>query len=105
MNKINFYIFKLTYKYIIINILIISLFVIFINLIEISRVIEKENQNIYYYFYLTILKIPSIINQTIPFAIIISTAFLFRNLINNNELVSIRNLGLSIFDVYKPISI
>ena len=37
--------------------------------------------------------------------IIISVAFLFRNLINNNELVSIRNIGLSIFDIFKPISL
>ena len=105
MNKINFYLFKLTTKYIILNICIITLFVIFINLIEISRILEKENQNIFFYAYLTFLKIPSIINQTIPFVIIISIAFLFRNLINNNELVSIRNIGLSIFDVFKPISL
>ena len=105
MNKINFYLFKLTTKYIILNICIITLFVIFINLIEISRILEKENQNIFFYAYLTFLKIPSIINQTIPFVIIISIAFLFRNLINNNELVSIRNVGLSIFDIFKPISL
>jgi len=105
MNKINFYLFKLTMKYIIINFLIITLFVIFLNLIEISRILEKENQNLYFYIYLTLLKIPSIINQTIPFVIIVSIAFLFRNLINNNELVSIRNVGLSIFDIFKPISL
>ena len=36
---------------------------------------------------------------------IISVAFLIRNLINNNELVSMRNLGYSIFDIFIPISI
>ena len=105
MNKINFYLFKLSFKYIFINLCIITLFVIFINIIEISRILEKENQNVFFYIYLTFLKIPSIINQTIPFVIIVSIAFLFRNLINNNELVSIRNVGLSIFDIYKPISL
>ena len=105
MNKINFYLFKLSIKYISINLCIITLFVIFINIIEISRILEKENQNLFFYIYLTFLKIPSIINQTIPFVIIVSTAFLFRNLINNNELVSIRNIGLSIFDIFKPISL
>ena len=105
MNKINFYLFKLSFKYIFINLCIITLFVIFINIIELSRILEKENQNLYLYIYLSFLKIPSIINQTIPFVIIVSTAFLFRNLINNNELVSIRNIGLSIFDIFKPISL
>ena len=66
MSKINFYLFKLTNKYIFINICITTLFVIFINLIEISRIVEKENQNIFTYTYLTLLKIPSIINETIP---------------------------------------
>jgi len=105
MNKINIYLFKLSFKYIFINLSIITLFVIFINIIEISRILEKDNQNLYFYIYLTFLKVPSIINQTIPFVIIVSTAFLFRNLINNNELVSIRNIGLSIFDIFKPVSL
>ena len=105
MNKINFYLFKQSLKYIFINLCIITLFVIFINIIEISRILEKENQNLFFYIYLSFLKIPSIINETIPFVIIISIAFLFRNLINNNELVSIRNIGLSIFDIFKPISL
>ena len=39
-------------------------------------------------------------NQTI-----IGIAFLFRNLINNNELISMRNTGYSIFDIFLPIGI
>jgi Predicted permeases len=42
-------------------------------------------------------------SETMPFVIVIFIAFLLRNLINNNELISIRNLGLSIMDVFKPI--
>ena len=105
MNKINIYLFSNTIKYILLNIALISLFVIFINLIEISRILENENQNFTNYIYLSIIKIPSIINETIPFIVIISIAFLFRNLINNNELISIRNVGKSIFDVFTPIAV
>ncbi|MBI04454.1 MAG: hypothetical protein CMI96_01395 [Pelagibacteraceae bacterium] len=105
MNKLNFYLFNLSTKYILINLFIILFFVIFLNLIEISRVLEKQHQNVYYYMYLSILKIPSIINETIPFIIIIGISFLFRNLINNNELIAMRNVGYSIFDIFKPISI
>ena len=41
--------------------------------------------------------------EIIPFVIIISTAFFYRNLISNNELISMRNIGYSIIDIYKPI--
>ena len=46
MNKINLYLFSNTLKYVFFNIVLISLFVVFINLIEISRILEKENQNL-----------------------------------------------------------
>ncbi|MDC3075567.1 LptF/LptG family permease, partial [Pelagibacteraceae bacterium] len=57
------------------------------------------------FVYLSFLKYPSILNEIIPFVTIISITFLIRNLISNNEFVSMRNLGYSIFDIFKPISI
>ncbi len=105
MNKINFYLFKLTNKYLIINLVILSVFIIFINIIELSRIIPEENKSLYNFLYLSILKYPSILDEIIPFVIIISVSFLVRNLINNNELISMRNLGYSIFDIFLPISI
>ena len=48
---------------------------------------------------------PYLINETFPFVIIISTAFYFKNLIDNNELVSIRNVGLSILDIFYPVAL
>ena len=104
MLKIKRYLLLTSLKYIIINQFLILLFIIFINLIDLSRIIEKENQNLFNFFYLSLLKIPSIINETSPFVIIISTAFLFRYLISNNELISMRNIGFSIIDIFKPIS-
>ena len=105
MNKINQYIFKITNKYLLINLLIILSLVSFINLIEIARNLTSENQSILNYFLLSVYKIPSIINQILPFVIITSISFLFRYLINNNELISMRNVGHSIIDVYKPIGL
>ena len=104
MNKINLYLFKLTGKYLIINFIIVSIFILFINLLELSRVIDEENKNIFNFIYLSFLKYPSILNEITPFVTIISVSFLIRNLINNNELVSMRNLGYSIFDIFLPIS-
>ena len=48
---------------------------------------------------------PTIVNEIIPFVIIISISFLFRYLINNNELTSMRNIGYSIFDIFLPVGI
>ncbi len=105
MNKINIYLFFLTNRYLIINFIIISIFIIFINLLELSRIITDDNKTIFNFLYLSFLKYPSILNEIIPFVTIISVSFLIRNLISNNELVSMRNLGYSIFDIFIPISI
>ncbi len=105
MRKINLYLFKLTNKYLFINFIIISLFILFINLLELSRIISENEQNFLNFIYLSILKYPSILNEIIPFVTIVSVAFLIRNLINNNEFVSMRNLGYSIFDIFLPIAI
>ena len=105
MNKINIYLFSLTNKYLIINFIIISFFIIFINLLELSRIINENEKNLLNFIYLSILKFPSILNEVVPFVTIISVTFLVRNLINNNEFVSMRNLGFSIFDIFKPIAL
>ena len=105
MNKINRYLFILTNKYLFINFLIISLFIIFINLLELSRVMAEDEKNLINFLYFSFLKFPSILNEIIPFVTIISISFLIRNLINNNEFVSMRNLGFSIFDIFLPIAI
>ena len=75
MNKINIYLFSLTNKYLIINFVIISIFIFFINIIELSRIISLEDRNLFNYFYLSILKYPSILNEIIPFVTIISISF------------------------------
>ena len=95
MHKIKKYLFNSSIKYVCINQVLILFLVIFINIIELSRVIEKENQSLLNFIYLSFLKIPSIINETSPFVIIISTAFLFRYLIKNNELIAMRNVGFN----------
>ena len=105
MNKINIYLFKMTNKYLFINFIIISFFIIFINLLELSRLISENDKSLFNFLYLSILKYPSILNEIIPFVTIISVSFLVRNLINNNELISMRNLGYSIFDIFLPIAI
>jgi lipopolysaccharide export system permease protein len=66
--------------------------------------IEEKNSSIFSIMYLSLLKIPTIIIDIIPFVIVISTAFIYRYLINNNEIISLRNIGFSLLDIYKPIA-
>ena len=105
MNKINLYIFKITNKYLLINLVIVLGLVLFVNLIEIARNLTDINQTLINYILLSLFKIPSITNEILPFVIIISISFLFRYFINNNELISMRNIGYSIFDIFLPVGI
>ena len=86
MKKVNLYLIQLSTKYIFINLFIISLFILFLNLIELSRLLKDGENTLLNYIILSILKFPSILNQIIPFVTIIGIAFLIRNLINNNEI-------------------
>ena len=105
MGKINLYLFSLTNKYIFINFIIISILILFVNFIELSRILPQDKKSLFNFLYLSFLKFPSILNEIIPFVAIISIAFLTRNLVNNNELISMRNIGYSIFDIFTPIAL
>ncbi len=103
MKKVNQYLIKLSIKYIIYTLAILSIFILFLNLIEISRILANEDSSVYTYALLSFLKYPSILNEILPFVVIIGISFLFSNLVKNNELISLRNIGYSIFDIFVPI--
>jgi len=105
MNRIFFYLFFMKIKYILINIFFVGIFVHLINLLEIVKIIEKKNSDFFSILYLSLLKLPSIVIEIIPFVIVISTAFLYKALISHNELISLRNIGYSILDIFKPIAL
>ena len=105
MNRIFFYLFFMKIKYILINIFFVGMFVHLINLLEIVKIIEKKNSDFFSILYLSLLKLPSIVIEIIPFVIVISTAFLYKALISHNELISLRNIGYSILDIFKPIAL
>ena len=105
MYKANIYLFQLSVKYIMLNMLIVSILIFFLNFIDISRILQNTDNHIYDYIYLSILKFPSILNEILPFVTIVGISFLIRNLINNNELISLRNIGYSMFDIFLPIGL
>ena len=75
--KIYLYLYLMKTKYILLNIFFIGLFALLINLLEISRMIEEKNSGLFSIMYLSLLKIPTIIIDIIPFVIVISTAFIY----------------------------
>ena len=101
--KITIYLFFMKIKFIILTLFVLSLFIQIINIIEVSRIITSNKLEMMTILYLSLLKLPSTINQIIPFTIIISTAFFYRYLISNNEFIAIRNVGYSIIDIFKPV--
>ena len=105
MNKLNLYLFNLSNKYILINLAIFTIFIMFLNIIDLARILNETDKGIVNFIYLSILKFPSILNEILPFVTIIGISFLFRNLINNNEFISMRNIGYSIFDIFIPIGL
>ena len=105
MNKINFYLFSLSLKFIVINFFIIITIIVFINSVELSRIIAGSNSSIYNFMHLSLLKIPTITIESSIFVIIVSITFLLKNLVSNNEFISLRNTGLSILDIYRPIAL
>ncbi len=105
MNKLNLYLFNLSTKYILVNLAIFTIFIMFLNVIDLARILSETDKGVVNFIYLSILKFPSILNEILPFVTIIGISFLFRNLINNNEFISMRNIGYSIFDIFIPIGL
>ena len=102
--KIFFYLYKTKIIYICISLIILSLTVQIVDFIELTQEnINKINFSIKDIIFMSFLKKPFLINEILPFVIIISTSFYFKNLIDNNELVAMRNLGLSILDIFYPV--
>ena len=88
--KLTIYLLTMKIKFILLTLLLLGLFVQIINLLEVSRVIESQKANMITIIYLSFLKLPTTIQEIMPFVIIISTAFFYRNLISNNEFISMR---------------
>tara|TARA_Y100000590_G_C15715201_1_gene1011644 strand:+ start:152 stop:1234 length:1083 start_codon:yes stop_codon:yes gene_type:complete len=103
--KIFIYLYKTKITYIVISLIILTITVQIVDFIELTQAnINKSNFSFNDIIKMSFLKMPFLINEILPFVIIISTSFYFKSLIDNNELVSIRNLGLSIFNIFYPVA-
>ena len=105
-SKLFFYLFKKKLVYLLVSLLILTVTVQIVDLIELTRSnIGKENFSFERVIKMSLLKTPFLINEIMPFIIIVSTSFFFKYLVDNNELISIRNLGLSILNIFYPVGL
>lgn len=65
---------------------------------------SEMNVEFYYPFFLVILNIPSLIYELFPFIVLISVQLLMIKIIDNGELITFKNNGLSNFNIVKIIS-
>ena len=104
---------KVYQKYIIKEFLLIALKVLFVFCVLgfIMGILEELNffsdYDVGYYFpiFLVLLNLPSIIYEIFPFIFLISSQFIFLNLLERGELVTLKNHGLSNLKLIKLISI
>ena len=104
--KIFFYLYKTKLFYIFISLLTLVITVQIVDLIELTRInINKENFSIERVLKMSFLRMPFLVNEILPFVIITSTSFFFKYLVDNNELISLRNIGMSIINIFYPVAL
>ena len=87
-SKLFFYLFKKKLVYLFVSLLILTVTVQIVDLIELTRSnIGKENFSFDRVIKMSLLKTPFLINEIMPFIIIVSTSFFFKYLVDNNELI------------------
>ena len=73
---------------------IFFLLVLLLNLLEELNFFKNSNESLYYPLLLNVLNAPSVLVDIFPFIFLISTQFLLINLIENNELIILKNFGI-----------
>ncbi len=99
------YITKLFLKNIIIILTVFIFLSFFLNIFEEIKYFENKENEIYYPIILTILNIPSIIFDILPFIFLLGVMFFFINLNENNEIELLRSNGIDNISVTAIISI
>ncbi len=79
--------------------LIFFLLILLLNLFEEINYFKDIDENLYYPLLLNILNAPSVLNTVFPFIFLIATQFLILNLIENNELIILKNFGIDNFKI------
>ena len=99
------YLSKLFLKNILIILVVFIFLSFFLNIFEEIKYFEDKENELYYPIILTILNIPSIIFEILPFIFLLGVMFFFINLYENEEIELLRSNGVNNFKITFIISI
>ncbi len=105
MKKYHNYLAKLFLKNVLIVTTIFIFLSFFLNIFEELKYFENKETKIYYPIILTILNIPSIIFEILPFIFLLSIMFFFINLFEKDEIELLRSHGINNLKITTIISI
>ena len=88
------YLTKLFLKNIFIILMVFIFLSFFLNIFEEIKYFEDKENELYYPILLTILNIPSVIFEILPFIYLLGVMFFFINLYENNEIELLRSNGI-----------
>ncbi len=99
------YLTKLFLKNILMIIVVFIFLSFFLNIFEEIKFFENKNSSLYYPIILTILNIPSIVFEILPFIFLLGVMFFFISLFERDEIELLRSHGINNFKITSIISI
>ena len=104
IKKYHNYLTRLFLKNILVILLVFVFLSFFLNIFEEIKYFENKENSIYYPILLTILNIPSIVFEILPFIFLLAVMFFFINLFEKDEISLLRSHGINNFKVTTLIS-
>ena len=105
IKKYQNYLTKLFLKNILITFLVFIFLSCFLNIFEELTYFENKENKIYYPIILTILNIPSIIFEILPFIFLLGVMFFFINLFEKDEIELLRSHGINNLKITSILSV
>ena len=99
------YLTKLFLKNVLTIIIVFVFLSFFLNIFEEIKFFENKDNNLYYPIILTILNIPSIIFEILPFIFLLGVMFFFISLFEKDEIELLRSHGINNFKITTIISL
>ena len=91
------YLTKLFLKNILIIVIVFIFLSFFLNIFEEIKYFENKDNDLYYPIILTILNIPSILFEILPFVFLLGVMFFFISLFERDEIELLRSHGINNF--------
>ncbi len=103
IKKYELYIYQVFLRYFIFISLIFLFLIFFVNILEEIKFFSNLNLGLSYPVFLTFLNIPSLMFEIFPFIFLITSQFFFLNLYDSEEILILKNNGITNFKIVKII--